>query len=195
MTCLLRSVTFVKKSLLNNIFVYNFHYIYFPKTIPSKILLLASYFRSYWISDLLTILVCDMCNHSPQVKSENFSISQGKCNSFKEAIGRWHIPASSPKLNMFHWQNIVSRNQTKSRFWLFYIISVSSTQSFDWNLVSFNIWTNCQFIWSGKMYIWLSHWEFKKTLSTLLVCGHFIQIHSCMSICFSRMYTNTVDSR
>ena len=25
------------KSLLNNIFVYNFHYIYFPKTIPSKI--------------------------------------------------------------------------------------------------------------------------------------------------------------
>ena len=24
-------------TLLNNIFVYNFHYIYFPKTIPSKI--------------------------------------------------------------------------------------------------------------------------------------------------------------
>ena len=26
--------------------------------------------------------------------------------------------------------------------------------------------------------------------STWLVCGHFIQIHSCMGICFSCMYTN-----
>ena len=26
--------------------------------------------------------------------------------------------------------------------------------------------------------------------STLLVCGHFIQIHSCIGICFSCMYTN-----
>ena len=40
--------------------------------------------------------------------------------------------------------------------------SVSSTWSFDWNLESINIWTNCQFIWSGKVYIWLSVWEFKK---------------------------------
>ena len=39
---------------------------------------------------------------------------------------------------------------------------MSSTRSFDWNLESLNIWTNCQFIWSGKMYIWLSVWEFKK---------------------------------
>ena len=88
--------------------------------------------------------------------------------------------------------------------------SVSSTRSFDWNLESINICTNCQFIWSGKVYIWLPVWEFKKTMplatmsqqahacwelkywspSTLLVCGHFIQIHSCMSICFSCMYTN-----
>ena len=72
--------------------------------------------------------------------------------------------------------------------------SVSSTRSFDWNLESINICTNCQFIWSGKVYIWLPVWEFKKLClwspSTLLVCGHFIQIHSCMSICFSCMYTN-----
>ena len=34
-------------------------------------------------------------------------------------------------------------------------------------------------------------WELKYwSPSTLLVCGHFIQIHSCMSICFSCMYTN-----
>ena len=88
--------------------------------------------------------------------------------------------------------------------------SVSSTRSFDWNLESINICTKCQFIWSGKVYIWLPVWEFKKLClwqpcvnkvmhvdrelkywspSTLLG-GHFIQIHSCMSICFSCMYTN-----
>ena len=33
-------------------------------------------------------------------------------------------------------------------------------------------------------------WELKYwSPSTLLVCGYFIQIHSCMSICFSCMYT------
>ena len=123
---------------------------------------------------------------------------------------------------MFHWQNIVSRNQTTSRYrasyeinpftinsfiklvdrmaviavWAFILCtrhrrhktkeqtimktyqadfpwtenkdvfyftsSVSSTRSFDWNLESINIWTNCQFIWSGKVYIWLSVCEFKK---------------------------------
>ena len=40
--------------------------------------------------------------------------------------------------------------------------SVSSTRSFDWNLEYIHIWTNCQFIWSGKVYVWLSVWEFKK---------------------------------
>ena len=77
--------------------------------------------------------------------------------------------------------------------------SVSRTRSFD------NIWTTCQCIWSGKVYIWLSVWEFKKLclrqpcLNKLMhvenwnpdhLCGHFIQIHSCMSNCFSCMYTN-----
>ena len=56
------------------------------------------------------------------------------------------------------------------------------------------------------MYIWPSVWEFQKlflwqpwwacwelrnwSTSTWLVCEHFIQIHSCMGICFSCMYTN-----
>ena len=39
--------------------------------------------------------------------------------------------------------------------------SVSSTRSFDWNLESINICTNCQFIWSAEVYIWLPVWEFK----------------------------------
>ena len=39
--------------------------------------------------------------------------------------------------------------------------SVSSTRGFDWNLESINICTNCQFIWSAEVYIWLPVWEFK----------------------------------
>ena len=97
-----------------------------------NLLLLASYFWSYLIfeknnciPDLLTILVCDMCYHARKInsfpcngqfnKSGNFSTSQGTFNCFKEGRGRWHIPAYSPKLNMFHWPNIVSRNSTTSR--------------------------------------------------------------------------------
>ena len=122
---------------------------------------------------------------------------------------------------MFHWQNIVSRNQTTSRYrvsyeihpfctlhsreihvinrwtgWLWwefghlmtyktkkqktmktyqadfpwtenkevfcFTSSVSRTRSFDWNLEGVNICTNCQFTWSGKVYIWLPVWGFKK---------------------------------
>ena len=81
-------------------------------------------------------------------------------------------------------------------------------------LESINTWTNCQFIWSGKVYIWLSVWEFQKlflwlimsqqghacwelrnwSTSTWLVYGHFLQFHSCMGI-FSHacMYTNNCE--
>ena len=89
-------------------------------------------------------------------------------------------------------------------------LSMASTRSFEWNLESINICTNCHFIWSGKVYIWLSDWEYQKlflwqpclnklvhverlrnwSTSTWLLCGHFIQIHSCMGICSSCMYTN-----
>ena len=99
--------------------------------------------------------------------------------------------------------------ENKEVFW--FTSSVSSTRSFDWNLESINICTNCQFIWSGKVYIWLPVWEFKKTmpLATMSQQAHacwsrietlitfnvtcmwtFIQIHSCMRICFSCMFTN-----
>ena len=40
--------------------------------------------------------------------------------------------------------------------------SVSSTRTLSGILEPINIWTNCQFIWSGKVYIWLSVWEFQK---------------------------------
>ena len=100
------------------------------------------------------------------------------------------------------------RAENKEVF-LFYIICVQYTK-FWLELGTISIWTNCQFIWSGKVYILLSVWEFKKLClwqpclniahacwevkywspSALLVCGHFTQIHSCMSICFSYIYTN-----
>ena len=39
-----------------------------------------------------------------------------------------------------------------------------------------------------------TRWELKNwSPSTVLVCGHFIQIHSCMSICFSCMYTKNYE--
>ena len=56
--------------------------------------------------------------------------------------------------------------------------SVSSTRSFDWNLESINICTNCQFIWSGKVFIWLPVWEFKKTMPLATMSQ---QAHACWS--------------
>ena len=50
----------------------------------------------------------------------------------------------------------------KQRSLLLYVIFVLSTRSFDWNLEAINIWTHCQFIWSGKVCTRLSVWEFQK---------------------------------
>ena len=101
----------------------------------------------------------------------------------------------------------------KQRSLLLYVICVQYTK-FWVEFWTINIWTNCQFIWSGKVYIRLSVWEFQKlflwqpymsqqghvcwelrnwSTSTWHVCGHFTQIHSCMGICFSCMYTNNCE--
>ena len=50
----------------------------------------------------------------------------------------------------------------KQRSLLLYVICIQHTKVLSWILESINTWTNCQFIWSGKVYIWLSVWEFKK---------------------------------
>ena len=57
------------------------------------------------------------------------------------------------------WRFSLNRRQ---RSLLLYVICVLSTRSFEWNLESIDIWTNCQFIWTGKVYIWLLVWEFQK---------------------------------
>ena len=40
--------------------------------------------------------------------------------------------------------------------------SVSSTRTLSGILEPITFWTNYQFIWSGKVYIWLSVWQFQK---------------------------------
>ena len=72
---------------------------------------------------------------------------------------RWHYKTKEQR-TMKTYQADFPWTENKEVF--FFTSSVSSTRSFDWNLESINIWTNCQFIWSGKVYIWLSVWEFKK---------------------------------
>ena len=49
----------------------------------------------------------------------------------------------------------------KQRSLLLYVICVQYTK-FWVEFWTINIWTNCQFIWSGKVYIRLSVWEFQK---------------------------------
>ena len=80
--------------------------------------------------------------------------------------------------------------ENKEVFWA--TSSVSSAWNADWNLESINIWTKCQFIWSGKVCIWL--WQpFVSTSSCMLrieklitfnmICMwtfHTLQIYSCM---------------
>ena len=40
--------------------------------------------------------------------------------------------------------------------------SVSCTRTLSGILEPINMWTNFQFIWSGKVYMWLSVWQFQK---------------------------------
>ena len=119
---------------------------------------------------------------------------------------RWHYKTKEQR-TMKTYQADFPWTENKEVFC--FTSSVSGTQSFDWNLdplISAQIVNSfgkgkcifdCQ---SGNLKtmplatmsqqahaFWeLKHWS----PSTLLVCGHFIQIQSCMSISFSFMYTN-----
>ena len=61
------------------------------------------------------------------------------------------------------WTNtkqIFPEQKTKKSFALRHLCPVHEVLS--GNLESISTWTNCQFIWSGKVYIWLLVWEFQK---------------------------------
>ena len=58
---------------------------------------------------------------------------------------RWYVTQKTNSLEVFCFRS-----------------SVSSTRSLSGILEPITIWTNCQFIWSGKVYIWLSVWQFQK---------------------------------
>ena len=59
-----------------------------------------------------------------------------------------------------------------------YVICVLSTRSFDWNLEAINIWTHCQLIWSGKVCIWLSVWEFQQLFLWQPFLNKFIHVEN-----------------
>ena len=81
------------------------------------------------------------------------------CGYFVYRSHRWHETKEHKTMKQYQADFPWTENKEVFSF----TSSVSSSRSFDWNLESINVWTNnCQFIWSGKVYIWLSVWEFKK---------------------------------
>ena len=112
------------------------------------------------------------------------------------------------------WTNtkqIFPEQKTKKSFVLRHLCPVHEVLS--GILESINTWTNCQFIWSGKGYIWLSVWEFQKLflwqpwlnkvmhvenwetdqLQHDLYVDISYKFHPCMGICFSFIYTNNCE--
>ena len=73
------------------------------------------------------------------------------------------IPSGSdcPRESLFKIDLNSNTRHLRQRRTAITLLSVSSTQSFGWNLECINIWSNGQFIWSRKVYIRLSVWEFK----------------------------------
>ena len=121
---------------------------------------------------------------------------------------RWHIKQKNQK-QWKHTKQIYPEQKTKKSCALHHLCPVHEVLTGIWNpLISAQIVNSfgqgkctfdCQSGNLKKLCLWqpclnklmhvdreLKYWS----PSTLLLCGHFIQIHSCMSICFSCMYTN-----
>ena len=71
---------------------------------------------------------------------------------------RWYVTQKTNSLETIPSRFSLNRKQ---RSLLLYVICVQYTK-FWVEFWTINIWTNCQFIWSGKVYIRLSVWEFQK---------------------------------
>ena len=119
---------------------------------------------------------------------------------------RWHIKQKN-KEPWKHTKQIFPKQRTKKYFSLHHLCPVHEVLTGIWNpFISAQIVNSfgqgkCTFdCQSGNLKTMplatmsqQAHacWELKYwSPSTLLVCGHFTQIQSCMSICFSCMYTN-----
>ena len=121
---------------------------------------------------------------------------------------RWHVKQKNQK-PWKHTKQVFPEQKTKKSFALHHLCPVHEVLTGIWNpLISAQIVNSfgqgkctfdCQSGNLKKLCLWqpclnklmhvdreLKYWS----PSTLLLCGHFIQIHSCMSICFSCMYTN-----
>ena len=85
--------------------------------------------------------------------------------------------------------------ENKEVFWA--TSSVSSAWNVDWNLESINIWTKCQFIWSGKVCIWL--WQpvvstsscmlrIEKLITFNMICMWTFHTLQTLVSCFIKFY-------
>ena len=124
---------------------------------------------------------------------------------------RWRKTKEQQPLN--NTKQIFHEQKTKKSFALRYLCPIHEVLSAI--LEPTNFFTNCQFIWTGKVYIWLSvclsktiplanmsqkltrssMLRIKKLINFNMTClmWTFQQIHSCMGICFSCMYTNNCE--
>ena len=82
---------------------------------------------------------------------------------------RWHIKQKN-KEPWKHTKQIFPEQRTKKSFSLHHLCPVHEVLTGIWNIC-----TNCQFIWSGKVYIWLPVWEFKNYAS-----GNHVSTSSCL---------------
>ena len=117
---------------------------------------------------------------------------------------RWHKTKEQQPWN--NTKQIFPEQKTKKSFALHHLCPVHEVLTGIWNpLISgqiVNSFGQCTFdcqsrnsknfasgnhVSTSSCMLRIEIWN---TPSTLLVCGHFKQIHSCMSICFSCMYTN-----
>ena len=118
---------------------------------------------------------------------------------------RWHIKQN--KKPWKHTKQMFPEQKTKKSFVLHNLCPAHEVLTGIWNpLISAQIvnsfgqgkctfdcqagnlknYASCNHVSTSSCMLRIVHWS----PSTLLVCGHFIQIHSCMSTSFSCMYTN-----
>ena len=115
-------ITFTPKTIPSKIYHIYIIYVYINTAVSFKSSITKIYYCCMALSLLFSILrkehlyfgsrssqyLCvTLCPHARKInsfphkvqfnKSGNFSITQGKFNSYKEVRGKWHIPAYSPK--------------------------------------------------------------------------------------------------
>ena len=151
--------------------------------------------------------------HNPWLEIPDFNRNSSGERRLKFVVSREDDDDKKPRAK--RREHRLAQTQTsrfslnrKQRSLLLYVICVQYTK-FWVELGTINIWTNCEFIWSGKVYIWLSgtfkNYSSNNHVSTSscmlrtekltnfnmnLYVDVQYKFHSCMDICFSCRYSN-----